>query len=137
MSWANDIWRCAEGSASRFARRMGNGIVGRRAMGFQKKPGPQWRRLAWSDLGQRDGFEFWAVDGHWPDLRYTAQSDWADPSTMPVSAGPRISPTTDSSWPASILPPPQGSLDEESLLALIAVLAKHTAPVALRHCGAY
>jgi hypothetical protein len=106
-------------------------------LGFQKKPEPQWLRLTWSELGQRDGFEFWAVAGRWPDLRYTPRSDWADPATMPASAGPRIGPTTESSWPASILPPPRGSLDEESLLALIEVLAQHTAPAALADCGAY
>jgi hypothetical protein len=106
-------------------------------LGFQRKPEPQWRRLTWSELAQRDGFEFWAVDGRWPDLRYTPHSDWADPATIPALSGPRVGPTTDSSWPASILPPPQGSLDEESLLALIEVLAKHTAPTALRDCGAY
>ncbi|MDT7767130.1 MAG: hypothetical protein QOI30_115 [Mycobacterium sp.] len=55
---------------------------------------------------------------------------------MPAFSGPRIGPTTEFSWPASILPP-QGSLDEESLLALIEVLARYTAPNALRDCGAY
>lgn len=107
------------------------------ALGFQKKPDPVWLRLTWSELGQRDGFEFWAVEGRWPDLRYTPHSEWADPATMPAFSGPIIGPTTDSSWPASILPPPQGSLDEESLLALIEVLADHTAPAALRDCAAY
>lgn len=41
-------------------------------LGFQRKPEPQWQRLTWSALAQRDGFEFWAVYGHWPDLRYAA-----------------------------------------------------------------
>ena len=106
-------------------------------LGFQRKPGPQWQRLTWSALAQRDGFEFWAVDGHWPDLRYTPQSNWADPATIPAVSGPRIGPARDDSWPASILPPPQASLDEESLLALIEVLTQHTAPSALRDCVAY
>lgn len=107
------------------------------ALGFTYQPGPPWRRLTWSELGRRDGFDFWAVEGHWPELRYTAQRDWADSVVMPERSRPRILPTSASSWPACILPPPEGSLDEESLTALIAVLARHTSPDTLRDSVAY
>jgi len=34
----------------------------------------------------------------------------------------------------TLLPPAAGSLDEESLRALVAVLSRHTPPAALAHC---
>jgi|SRR5690625_1756894 len=106
-------------------------------LGFQYRPDPRWRRLTWSELGQRDGFDFWAVAGRWPRPSFTPQSEWADPAVLPASSRPHIGPTTADSWPASIVPPPEGSLEEESLQALIAVLSEHTAPAALRDCSAH
>ena len=38
-----------------------------------------------------------------------------------------MGPATESSWPVNVLPPTEGSLDEATLLALITVLAEHTA----------
>lgn len=65
-------------------------------------------RLTWSELTQRDGIEFWAVDGRWPDRRYTPQSDWADSATMPAFSGPRIGPTTESAGRQAFCPRRKG-----------------------------
>jgi hypothetical protein len=106
-------------------------------LGFAGAPEAPWRRLRWAELGRRDGFGFWAVDGKWPDLRYTRHPDWTDPAVMPFGSVPRIGPTTQMSWPISLLPPAEGSLDAASLLALIEVLSRHTTPEALQNCGCY
>lgn len=106
-------------------------------LGFQERPPAGWSRVSWRAVGDRDGFEFWAIDGRWPKLHYTPRSQWTDPDVIPADAGPRLGLTADDSWPVSILPPPQGSLDEESLLALIDVLGASTDPEALRDCAAY
>lgn len=96
-------------------------------LGFAETPAPPWHRLSWSDLGSRDDFDFWAVDGKWPHLRFTAQGDWPDPSTMPAGAWPRIGPAAEeSSWPVNLLPPTEGSLDESTLLSLIRLLTEHS-----------
>lgn len=107
-------------------------------LGFVETPAPPWRRLSWSDVGGRDGFDFWAVDGRWPHLRFTAQDEWPDPSTMPADSWPRIGPAAEeSSWPANVLPPTEGSLDEASLLALIKVLTQHSSDGDVRNCFFY
>jgi hypothetical protein len=106
-------------------------------LGFAEEPGPPWRRLSWAELGRRDGFGFWAVDGSWPNLRYTPHADWPDPAVMPFASIPRIGPIGQISWPVSILPPSEGSLDAASLFALIEVLSRHTTSEALQNCGFY
>jgi len=106
-------------------------------LGFAEEPGPPWRRLSWADLGRRDGFGFWAVDGRWPDQRFTPHADWADPRVMPFASWPQVARRKQSSWPVSILPPSEGSLDAASLIALIEVLSRHTAAEAIRNCGFY
>jgi hypothetical protein len=107
------------------------------SLGFAQRPGGSWRRLRWAEVGRRPGFGFWAVSGRWPDLQYTPQQHWEDPAVIPPASGPRIGPTEQSSWPIALLPPTEGSLDEESLHALIAVLNDHTAPTMLAHCDFY
>lgn len=106
-------------------------------LGFAEKPPPPWRRLTWSDLGNRDGFVFWAVDGVYPELRFTPQADWDDPAVIPAGSWPLVRPTELPSWPVCFLPPAEGSLDAESLDGLIAVLRQLTAPEALADCGFY
>lgn len=106
-------------------------------LGFTHRPAPEWGRLSWSELGKRDGFGFWAVDGRWPNLRYTPQADWADPGVIPAASWPSTGPAGGSSWPVSLLPPTEGSLDEESLSALIAVLRDHTPAESLEECSFY
>ena len=93
--------------------------------------------MRWTDIGRRPGFEFWAVSGRWPDLHYTPQDEWEDPAIFPPASGPRIGPTEQSSWPVTLLPPTEGSLDEDSLHALMDVLARHTSPAALGFCDFY
>ncbi len=75
---------------------------------------------------RRVGFEFWAVTGRWPHLSFTPQAHWDDPTVMPAASRPRVGLTHGRSWPVNILPPTEGSLDEESLLAIITVLSHHT-----------
>jgi hypothetical protein len=104
-------------------------------LGFRDRPAPEWGRLSWSELGSRDGFGFWAVDGRWPNLRYTPQVDWADPGVIPVTSWPSTGPAGGSSWPVNLLPPTEGSLDEESLSALITVLSDHTPAESLEDCS--
>ncbi|OBF30370.1 hypothetical protein A5724_24490 [Mycobacterium sp. ACS1612] len=95
-------------------------------LGFAEKPPPPWRRLTWCELGAREGFGCWAVN-----------ADWEDPGVIPAAAHPAIGPTGQSSWPVSILPPTEGSLDAESLDGVIAVLAEHTSAHAVADCGFY
>ncbi len=106
-------------------------------LGFGERPGPPWQRLTWSELGRRVGFEFWAVERQGPDLLHTPQRDWANPACMPLSSWPRLGPSAQSSWPAGVLPPPEGSLEEESLLSLIEILTQHASADALHDCVAY
>lgn len=107
------------------------------SLGFAELPGRSWRRLRWAEVGKRAGFGFWAVSGRWPDLHYIPQEQWDDPAVIPPASGPRIGPTEQSSWPVALLPPTEGSLDEESLQALIRVLSHHTPAAALAHCDFY
>jgi hypothetical protein len=104
------------------------------SLGFVELPGGSWRRVRWAEVGRRADFEFWAVSGRWPNQRYVPQEQWDDPAVLPPGSDPRIGPTEQSSWPVALLPPAQGSLDEESLQALVAVLSRHTPPAALAHC---
>lgn len=106
-------------------------------LGFAAKPPPPWRRLRWNELGERDGFEYCAVSGRWPHPAFIPQAEWDDPLLLPADAWPRLGPTEASSWPVAILPPTEGSLDEESLLALIDVLSQQTAPDLIRTCEFY
>lgn len=107
------------------------------ALGFAERPPSPWRRITWSDLGSRDGYGFWSVEGTYPQLRFTPQADWDDPAVMPARSWPLVRPTELRSWPVSILPPAEGSLDAESLDGVITVLRQHTTPAALADCGFY
>lgn len=108
-----------------------------RSLGFVERPGAPWRRVWWASLGRRDEFGFWAVSGRWPDLHYTPQEHWDDPVAMPAASWPRIDPIGESSWPANMLPPAEGSLDEESLQALTGVLGEYTDDDAITRCDFY
>lgn len=72
-------------------------------LGYVRRPGPEWRRLTWQE--------------------------YLDRTNAPPPA-PNIAPCfrwfADASFPASVQPPPEGSLDAESLAALLEVLAAHT-----------
>lgn len=69
-------------------------------LGFSTKPGPPWQRLTWSSYLSR-------FPEFGPNRTYPPCFQW-------FPAG---------SWPAAIEPPPEGSLDEDALHALIEVLA--------------
>ena len=102
--------------------------------GFAGKPPAPWRRLSGSELGAREGFGFWAVNANGPKV---PQADWEDPCVMPTAAWPAVGPAEQLSWPASLLPPTEGSLDAESLDTVIAILTQHTTAPALAECGFY
>jgi hypothetical protein len=73
-------------------------------LGFVVHPGSPWQRLWWSDYVDRTGLALSAA--------------------QPVPPGHRWFPS--GSWPISINPPPEGSLDDVSLVALLRVLAEHS-----------
>jgi hypothetical protein len=73
-------------------------------LGFVPRPGRPWQRIRWSDYATRVG-------------RVLGAGQLVPPCYRWFPSG---------SWPASIYPPPEGSLDEESLDALLHVLAAHS-----------
>lgn len=79
-------------------------------LGWTAHPGPGWQRLRWSELAERLN-EPMLRPGHGPFY-----------GCFP---GARID---GSSWPASIQPPGEGSLDVESWRRLVAILQRHTDP---------
>lgn len=84
-------------------------------LGFVPAPRPPWQRLRWSNYAARAG----RVPG----------------AGQPVPPCHRWFPSD--SWPVSIYPPPEGSLDEVSLDALLRVLAGHSADGADTPCLAF
>ncbi|WP_433664029.1 hypothetical protein ACQPW1_19050 [Nocardia sp. CA-128927] len=72
-------------------------------LGRSEHPGPGWERLRWTELAARVG-ESAVAEGQYPTFRSLAG---AHPS---------------GSWPVSIRPPAEGSLDRESWRVLIDVL---------------
>jgi hypothetical protein len=84
-------------------------------LGFVEAPGPPWRRLRWAELTRREGLELGA------DMAWPPSDRW-----FPFA-----------SWPIRILPPPEGSLDESSLMVLIRILLEHSRAEAIRDCVAF
>ncbi|HEV3379947.1 MAG TPA: hypothetical protein VG142_03015 [Trebonia sp.] len=84
-------------------------------LGFVPRPGSPWRRLRWSDYAARAG-------------RVIGAGQPGPPGQHWFPSG---------SWPASIYPPPEGSLDEVSLDTLLHVLADHSADGADTACYAF
>ena len=78
----------------------GVGAVTGTSLGFVVRPGQDWQRLTWDDYIRRTA-SAGAACGYPPCFR------WFPPG----------------SWPVAIEPPPEGSLDEESLAALLELLA--------------
>jgi hypothetical protein len=72
--------------------------------GFLRRPGPDWSRLRWRALAERSGLMLGANELYPPCHRW-----------FPIT-----------SWPISIDPPPEGSLDEANLEALVSILADHS-----------
>ncbi|MBQ1037193.1 hypothetical protein [Micromonospora sp. C81] len=83
-------------------------------LGFVVRPGNPWRRVLWSQhlTGER---------GQAPDRRYPPCHRW-----FPHN-----------SWPVAVQPPPEGSLDEESLDALLDALCRHSAAGPSTDCVAF
>jgi hypothetical protein len=83
-------------------------------LGWHSHPGLGWKRLRWRDLSDRTGDPIVPL-GH--ATIYPIPSRRAFPSTQ-----------REGSWPASIHPPTEGSLDWESFCALSAVLRAFSGP---------
>jgi hypothetical protein len=83
-------------------------------LGWTAAPGDGWRRLRWSELGQR------------------LEHDVFDSKVPPCF---RSFPW--SSWPLSIQPPPEGSLDHEQFTSLLAALVAHSPDGERTPCTAF
>jgi hypothetical protein len=87
-------------------------------LGRAERPGPGWRRLRWSELAQRSGDPV-APEGRLPCHR-------SFPSIQ-----------INGSWPVSIAPPTEGSLDRETWNRLVELLRAHSPAGADTRCLAY
>lgn len=87
-------------------------------LGRSEHPGPGWNRLRWTELAARLG-ESAVVEGQYPSFRSLSGAH---------SSG---------SWPVSIRPPAEGSLDRESWQTLIDVLIAWSPGGADTPCVAY
>ena len=117
-------------SDARWAEVTEGAVVVGGGSGYAEKLDPPWRRLSWADLDGREGFAIVALSGESPNMRSEPRSDWSDPAIIPIESRPILRPIAGGSWPVSLEPPTEGSLDEESLLALTEVLTRFTAPQA-------
>jgi hypothetical protein len=90
--------------------------VTRTVGGYLSRPGPGWRRVLWRDLERHSGGSLVWLDPHRPPGG--GWFDWAH-------------------LPETLIAPPEGSLDEVSLNALIAVLAGHSVDREDTTCFAY
>ncbi|MEU0544494.1 hypothetical protein ABZ319_31940 [Nocardia sp. NPDC005978] len=88
------------------------------SVGRSRHPGPGWRRLRWAELADRLG-EQPVPEGMLPCYR-----------CLPGA-------TTNGSWPVSIRPPAEGSLDRESWHVLLEVLTACSPRGAATPCVAY
>lgn len=72
------------------------------SLGFVVRPGCEWRRLCWAEYLDR-------IPDFKPNRAVPPSFRWFPPG----------------SWPVAIEPPPEGSLDQESMEALFSVLVEH------------
>lgn len=86
--------------------------------GRAEHPGPGWKRLRWADLAQRSG------DPVVPDGLLPCYCCFP---SVPVNG----------SWPISIAPPTEGSMDRETWNYLIGLLRAHSPAGADTRCLAY
>ncbi|GAA1374308.1 hypothetical protein [Streptomyces beijiangensis] len=87
-------------------------------LGRDRHPGPGWRRLRWAELARRTGDPL-VPEGLTPSCR-------CFPSSRKKG-----------SWPLSIHPPTEGSLDRETWHQPIEVLIRHSQAGADTPCSAY
>ncbi|MFI9803329.1 hypothetical protein ACIHEJ_02965 [Streptomyces sp. NPDC052301] len=85
-----------------------DGVVTGGGLGRAEHPGPGWRRLRWAELAARTGDPV-VPEGLLPSYR-------CFPSA-----------SNGGSWPVSIVPPTEGSLDRETFNRLTRLLAEHSA----------
>ncbi|MEV6050970.1 hypothetical protein [Streptomyces sp. NPDC052107] len=103
--------RVADGSAGRSAVGGADlteaGVATGGGIGRAEHPGPGWRRLRWAELAERTGDPL-VPEGLLPSYRCFPSARTGD------------------SWPLSLTPPTEGSLDRETWNRLIAVLTQHS-----------
>ncbi|MGC5395897.1 hypothetical protein ACPXCP_09085 [Streptomyces sp. DT20] len=87
-------------------------------LGRARHPGPGWRRLRWTELARRTGDPI-VPDGLMPSYR-------CFPSAK-----------KEGSWPLSMIPPTEGSLDRETWNRLIATLNQYSPAGPDTRCLAY
>ncbi|MEU3446817.1 hypothetical protein AB0H29_06240 [Streptomyces thermolilacinus] len=87
-------------------------------LGRARHPGPGWRRLRWAELARRTGDPI-VPDGLNPSSR-------CFPSAR-----------KEGSWPLSVVPPTEGSLDRETWNRLIAILTEYSPAGPDTRCLAY
>jgi hypothetical protein len=83
-------------------------------LGFVVRPGSPWRRVRWSDY-------LAGTPGQAPERTHPPSDSW-----FPHR-----------SWPVAVQPPPEGSLDEESLDALLETLSRHSTSGPSTDCFAF
>ncbi|MEU3505707.1 hypothetical protein ABZ726_35140 [Streptomyces hundungensis] len=94
------------------------GVATGGGIGRAEHPGHGWRRLRWAELARRTGDQV-VADGLMPSYR-------SFPSAK-----------KDGSWPLSMVPPTEGSLDRETWNRLIALLAQFSPAGPDTRCLAY
>ncbi|MFC7219226.1 hypothetical protein ACFQLX_13765 [Streptomyces polyrhachis] len=120
----DDLHRAQVADGSAAPHRVGDldltqaGTVTGGGLGRAEHPGPGWRRLRWSQLALRTGDPV-VPEGLLPSYR-------CFPSTH-----------KNGSWPLSIAPPTEGSLDRPTWNRLIEILTAHSPAGADTHCLAY
>ncbi|MEV5510125.1 hypothetical protein [Streptomyces orinoci] len=88
-------------------------------LGRAEHPGPGWRRLRWAELARRTGDPV-VKEGYWPSRRSVPDGRMEDRS-----------------WPVSIVPPTEGSLDRETWNRLIEILQEYSPAGPDTRCLAY
>lgn len=88
------------------------------ALGWTKAPPAPYRRIRWRDYATRNSLPI-LVEGQWPGHRGFRPGDAGD------------------NWRENVVPPAEGSIDEESWLELVSVLVAHSRLGASTRCTAF
>lgn len=83
-------------------------------LGMASNPGPGWHRVLWTEFAERHGIPLPVYRG------------------VPIAPSPRSG-----SWPVSIQPPCEGSMDEDTLRELLAALARAESAGGATRCWSF